>query len=83
MGADLNTVIKCQALSDDHVKFLVYQLMRGLKVKPSIVICYLKLNTYSTCKIVVFCTDIFTIDITFQYIHSCGIIHRVSLPLNT
>ncbi|RDD43836.1 Mitogen-activated protein kinase 11 [Trichoplax sp. H2] len=36
MGADLNTVIKCQPLSDDHVKFLVYQLMRGLKdLKPS------------------------------------------------
>lgn len=32
MGADLNNIVKCQALSDDHVQFLVYQLLRGLKV---------------------------------------------------
>ncbi|PIK54476.1 Mitogen-activated protein kinase 11 [Apostichopus japonicus] len=31
MGADLNTVNKCQKLSDEHVKFLVYQILRGLK----------------------------------------------------
>uniref|UniRef100_A0A2K6FLD3 mitogen-activated protein kinase n=1 Tax=Propithecus coquereli TaxID=379532 RepID=A0A2K6FLD3_PROCO len=31
MGADLNNIVKCQALSDEHVKFLVYQLLRGLK----------------------------------------------------
>jgi p38 MAP kinase len=44
MGADLNSIIKTQRLSDDHVQFLVYQILRGLK-----------------------------------YIHSAGIIHRVSL----
>lgn len=43
MGADLNNIIRTQRLSDDHVKFLVYQILRGLK-----------------------------------YIHSAGIIHRVS-----
>ncbi|XP_035875674.1 mitogen-activated protein kinase 11 isoform X1 [Phyllostomus discolor] len=31
MGADLNNVVKCQVLSDEHVQFLVYQLLRGLK----------------------------------------------------
>ncbi|KAJ1062087.1 hypothetical protein K5549_008429 [Capra hircus] len=31
MGADLNNIVKCQALSDEHVQFLVYQLLRGLK----------------------------------------------------
>ncbi|XP_073070208.1 mitogen-activated protein kinase 11 isoform X3 [Manis javanica] len=31
MGADLNSIVKCQALSDEHVQFLVYQLLRGLK----------------------------------------------------
>ncbi|XP_035875676.1 mitogen-activated protein kinase 11 isoform X5 [Phyllostomus discolor] len=36
MGADLNNVVKCQVLSDEHVQFLVYQLLRGLKdLKPS------------------------------------------------
>lgn len=31
MGADLNSIIKTQRLSDDHVQFLVYQVLRGLK----------------------------------------------------
>lgn len=31
MGADLNQIIKSQKLSDDHVQFLVYQILRGLK----------------------------------------------------
>ncbi|XP_024906838.1 mitogen-activated protein kinase 11 isoform X4 [Pteropus alecto] len=31
MGADLNNIVKCQALTDEHVQFLVYQLLRGLK----------------------------------------------------
>lgn len=44
MGADLNNIIRTQRLSDDHVQFLVYQILRGLK-----------------------------------YIHSAGIIHRVSI----
>lgn len=46
MGADLNQIIKTQKLSDEHVQFLVYQILRGLK-----------------------------------YIHSAGIIHRVSAGL--
>ena len=33
MGADLNNIVKTQPLSDDHVQFLVYQILRGLKVK--------------------------------------------------
>ncbi|KAM7401875.1 hypothetical protein PAMP_017152 [Pampus punctatissimus] len=32
MGADLNNIIKCQKLTDDHVQFLIYQILRGLKV---------------------------------------------------
>ena len=32
MGADLTNVIRQQALTDDHVQFLVYQMLRGLKV---------------------------------------------------
>lgn len=46
MGADLNNIIRTQRLSDDHVQFLVYQILRGLK-----------------------------------YIHTAGIIHRVSFCL--
>ena len=32
MGADLSNIIKTQKLTDEHVQFLVYQLLRGLKV---------------------------------------------------
>lgn len=31
MGADLNNIIRTQRLSDDHVQFIVYQILRGLK----------------------------------------------------
>uniref|UniRef100_A0A8C5HJZ8 mitogen-activated protein kinase n=1 Tax=Gouania willdenowi TaxID=441366 RepID=A0A8C5HJZ8_GOUWI len=31
MGADLNNIVKCQTLTDDHVQFLIYQILRGLK----------------------------------------------------
>uniref|UniRef100_A0A7N4NSM1 mitogen-activated protein kinase n=1 Tax=Sarcophilus harrisii TaxID=9305 RepID=A0A7N4NSM1_SARHA len=44
MGADLNNIVRCQKLTDEHIQFLAYQLLRGLK-----------------------------------YIHSAGIIHRVSM----
>ena len=47
MGADLNIIVKTQRLSDDHVQFLIYQILRGMK-----------------------------------YVHSAGIIHRVSFLLS-
>uniref|UniRef100_A0A0B7BX34 mitogen-activated protein kinase n=1 Tax=Arion vulgaris TaxID=1028688 RepID=A0A0B7BX34_9EUPU len=31
MGADLNNILKTQRLSDDHVQFLIYQILRALK----------------------------------------------------
>ncbi|KAK3785605.1 hypothetical protein RRG08_012706 [Elysia crispata] len=31
MGADLNNILKTQTLTDDHVQFLIYQILRGLK----------------------------------------------------
>lgn len=36
MGADLNNIIKCQKLTDDHVQFLIYQILRGLKVRGAL-----------------------------------------------
>lgn len=33
MGADLNNIVKTQKLTDDHVQFLIYQILRGLKVR--------------------------------------------------
>ncbi|KAH9496306.1 Mitogen-activated protein kinase 14 [Bulinus truncatus] len=31
MDTDLSDILKCQALQDDHIKFLLYQILRGLK----------------------------------------------------
>jgi len=42
MGADLNNIVKCQKLTDDHVQFLIYQILRGLKVYSSFSIPRLK-----------------------------------------
>ena len=36
MGADLNNIVKCQKLTDDHVQFLIYQILRGLKVRGGV-----------------------------------------------
>lgn len=33
MGADLTNIVRQQALTDDHVQFLVYQILRGLKAR--------------------------------------------------
>lgn len=32
MGSDLSNILKIQRLSDDHIQFLVYQILRALKV---------------------------------------------------
>lgn len=32
MAADLSNILRIQRLSDDHIQFLVYQILRGLKV---------------------------------------------------
>lgn len=37
MGADLNNIVKCQKLTDDHVQFLIYQILRGLKVSAPVI----------------------------------------------
>ena len=39
MGADLNNIIRQQALSDEHVQFLIYQILRGLKVCVCVCVC--------------------------------------------
>lgn len=39
MGADLNNIVKFQKLSDEHVQFLIYQLLRGLKVARRVPLC--------------------------------------------
>ncbi|KAK2121933.1 Mitogen-activated protein kinase 11 [Saguinus oedipus] len=69
MGADLNNIVKCQALSDEHVQFLVYQLLRGLKVGcPGL----RGFPTRGAGRL----GPALTPTPLPQYIHSAGIIHR-------
>ena len=72
MGADLNGILKCQQLSDDHVKFLIYQILRGLKVGAVISqkLTLIYGNVYR---------DFLHLPFIFQYIHSAGVIHRVRI----
>ena len=52
MGADLSNIVKTQKLTDDHVQFLVYQLLRGLKVSVivfSILFCQLVMSQLTRC----------------------------------
>ena len=58
MGADLNNIVRTQKLTDEHVQFLVYQILRGLKVsdlakqlsvQPIIVICFLTCSEQNNC----------------------------------
>ena len=37
MGSDLNNIIKTQSLTDEHVQLLIYQVLRGLKVRTTCV----------------------------------------------
>lgn len=87
MGADLNNIIKCQKLTDDHVQFLIYQILRGLKVGGALKIhksteppntsyqpeSYI-VNNWRKAHWTML-TSLFFVP---QYIHSADIIHRVS-----
>lgn len=34
MGTDLGKLMKHEKLSEDRIQFLVYQMLKGLKVRP-------------------------------------------------
>ena len=74
MGADLNNIVKTQKLSDEHVAFLVYQILRGLFMisrfpqNLSRPICMLQL--------------FYVFLLGLKYVHSANIIHRDLKPSN-
>ena len=37
MESDLSEVVRTQKLTDEHVQFLIYQILRGLKVQWHVV----------------------------------------------
>lgn len=85
MGADLNNIVKCQKLTDDHVQFLIYQILRGLKVSQPSGNAHLLHLYWESFMITKHCFTgfqqtviIITISPAPQYIHSADIIHRVS-----
>lgn len=53
MGSDLSNILKIQRLSDDHIQFLVYQILRALKVKRFL---FLLPNIYCLFSLTVFIT---------------------------
>uniref|UniRef100_A0AAQ4R5D8 mitogen-activated protein kinase n=1 Tax=Gasterosteus aculeatus aculeatus TaxID=481459 RepID=A0AAQ4R5D8_GASAC len=58
MGADLNNIVKCQKLTDDHVQFLIYQILRGLKVSEDLKPSNLAVN--EDCDVCMFvCASVF------------------------
>lgn len=94
MGADLNNIVKCQKLTDDHVQFLIYQILRGLKVSDpaagvgmSPPVCHpqhlplapLAAGFVHKHQMVCVCSVLLICLLSpMQYIHSADIIHRVS-----
>lgn len=72
MGADLSSIVKTQKLTDNHIQFLVYQILRGLKVS----VCLCSFSPASSK----FVSNLRHHSLLFpvlQYIHSAGVIHRV------
>lgn len=80
MGTDLGKLMKLERLSEDRVQFLVYQMLKGLKVNTTT-------NTYACYQHAdsifqrISVDDVLLLMLSYllspQYIHSAGIIHRV------
>ncbi|KAK1789478.1 hypothetical protein P4O66_015393 [Electrophorus voltai] len=79
MGADLNNIVKFQRLSDEHVQFLIYQLLRGLKTSLK----YIS-NLFGILSLSPFFPMFPFLSSLHpkQYIHSAGLIHRDLKPSN-
>lgn len=70
MGTDLGKVMKMQRLSEEKIQYLVYQMLKGLKV--TWIVHFLQM--YFLMVLVIKRPSV----LLMQYIHSAGIIHRVS-----
>uniref|UniRef100_A0AAX7TZH3 mitogen-activated protein kinase n=1 Tax=Astatotilapia calliptera TaxID=8154 RepID=A0AAX7TZH3_ASTCA len=74
MGTDLGKLMKMQKLSEEKIQYLVYQMLKGLKVRSSALISCQSIITM--LKYSARCIPL------LQYIHSAGIIHRDLKPGN-
>lgn len=84
MGTDLGKLMKMEKLSEDRVQFLLYQMLRGLKVRDTH--AHLKSHAFYSPSTefqnvlqfsFVFSRSWHVASLSPQYIHSAGIIHRV------
>ena len=51
MESDLSEVVRTQKLTDEHVQFLIYQILRGLKVKMYVYLLTLLISEVLFCSI--------------------------------
>lgn len=51
MESDLSEVVRTQKLTDEHVQFLIYQILRGLKVKMYAYLLALLISEVLFCSI--------------------------------
>lgn len=80
MGTDLGKLMKLHKLSEDKIQYLVYQMLKGLKVKNSTLLSCVWTIYYFTTWLFCWLNSCFIL--LLQYIHSAGIIHRVSCLLS-
>ena len=69
MGADLNNIVKTQRLSDDHVQFLVYQILRGMKYVHSAGIIHRVRSTFILFFILFYVLLVFFGAVSCHYLH--------------
>lgn len=51
MGTDLGKLMKMQKLSEEKIQYLVYQMLRGLKVENSTLILFIILSLDLNCSV--------------------------------
>lgn len=51
MGTDLGKLMKLERLTEDRVQFLVYQMLKGLKVTTNTHICMLLITRIHTLRV--------------------------------
>ncbi len=85
-GSDLHGIIQTQIVSNEHIKFFIYQILRALVVRAACMPVTLKsFQLAFLASLLVFSrfglnTHLHRMHI--QYVHSAGIIHRDLKPSN-
>ena len=85
-GSDLHGIIQTQIVSNEHIKFFIYQILRALVVRAACMHVFLKSIqlgfSASLLYFRVFEPNTHLHRMHIQYVHSAGIIHRDLKPSN-